>query len=157
MGFAFLAIPVVLVVVMFTRSLWELPNQILGVIGRGEMMIYAASVCGTALYSLRHGIKGPLPEALKARVTPIGTLTTFTAILLFFAVASYVVRRMGDINQIPINEGLLNTVSVLVLAASLIVTYVVLSLKFALSSGYAPASHEQIEDFRKRWEAERNA
>lgn len=156
-GFALLAVPVVLVIVLFTRPIGEIPSQIIQVVGRGELMIYAASVCGSALYSLRHGIEGPIPEVQKDRVTPIGTLSVGTAVLLIVALLSYVVRRMGDINRIVLNEDLLNWVSVIVLLASLLFAYVVFSLKFALTSGAAPASREQTTNFADAWEAERDA
>lgn len=156
-GFALVVLPIVLVIVLFSRPLHELPTQIFEVIGRGELMVYAATVCGTALYSLRHGIDGPIPDALRSRITPIGTLSVTISLLLGIALLSYVVRRMGDINHIQLNENLLNYSSVIVLILSLIFSYVVLSLKFALSSGAAPASHEQTEDFGKKWEAERDS
>ena len=62
-GFALLAVPIVLVIVLFTRPVAELPTQIFEVVGRGELMIYAATVCGAALYSLRHGIEGSVSRA----------------------------------------------------------------------------------------------
>jgi len=156
-GFALLAVPVVLMIVLLTRPIEELPGQVLEVVGRGELMIYAASVCGAALYSLRHSIEGPIPDALKSRVTPKGTLSVATSLLLIIALLSYVVRRMSDINHTGLNENLLNVVSVVVLLLSLLFAYVVLSLKFALISGAGPASHEQTDDFSKAWEAERDA
>ena len=156
-GFALLAVPIVLVIVLFTQPVETIPRHIFEVVGRGELMVYAAAVCGAALYNMRHGIDGPLPEALQSRVTPLGTLAVCTAMLLALALISYVVRRMGDINHTHLNENLLNVVSVLVLAASLVFAYVILSLKFALNSGAAIASHEQTEDFQKQWEADRDA
>lgn len=155
-GFALLAVPIVLVIVLFTRPLSELPAQVFEVIGRGELMIYAATVCGAALYSLRHGIDS-VPEAIKNRITPIGTLTVGTSLLLAVAVISYVVRRMADINHTSLNENLLNIVSFVVLITSLVFAYVVLALKFSLHSGAAIASHEQTDSFGKQWEAERGA
>ena len=154
-GFALLAVPIVILIVLLCRPLAEIPEQILDVVGRGEIMVYAATVCGAALYSVRHGIDGPVPDALKARVTPIGTLTSWTAILLTVAVITYVVRRMGDLFKLPINDALLNLLSIGVLGASLLLAYIILSLKFALNSGAAPASHEQTKGFSELWESQR--
>ena len=155
-GFALLAVPIVLFIVLFTRPPAEIPAQIFEVIGRGELMVYAATVCGTALYSLRHGIDA-IPSAIKSRITPKGTLSVVISLLLAIAVISYVVRRMADINKMSLNEGLLNAVSFFVLAASLTLAYIVLSLKYALQSGAATASHEQTADFGVEWEAQRES
>lgn len=120
-------------------------------------MIYAAAICGNGLYSLRNSIDESLPEAFKQSVTPIGTLSVITSLLLGVAIILYVVRRMSDINHIFINENLIKFMSLVVLFLSLLVVYVILSLKFALNSGAAPASHEQTADFKKQWDAERDA
>ena len=156
-GFALIVVPIVIMIVLFSRPINEMPGQVFDVIGRGEIMIYAASVCGAALYSIRHGFEGPIPESLRSKVTPLGTLTVCITILLALALGSYVVRRMGDINHIDINHDMLNVSSVIVLFLSLTFAYVVLSLKFALRSGAVPASHEQTINFGKKWEEERDA
>lgn len=156
-GFAFIPLFIVAMVVVYSRPLADMPFEVFDVIGRGELMVYAAIVCGATLYALRHNIEGPLPEVIRQRSTPLGTLTTLTVSCMAIALSSYVVRRMGDIHHIPLNEFLVNLLSVLVLTFSISISYVVLSLKHALNSGAAPASHEQTEDFSKAWEAERNA
>jgi hypothetical protein len=139
-------------IVVFTENIAGMLKQVFAVLGRGELMVYAASVCGATLYALRHSIDGPLPEGIKHRVTPLGTLSTVTAVCMVVALISYLVRRMGDLYNIAVNEYLLNTLSILALLFSVLVAYVVFSLKFSLDSGAARASYEQTEDFKTQWE-----
>lgn len=156
-GFALVAVPIVILITLLTKPVNELAAQLFDVASRGELAVYAMTVCGLALYNLRHNFDGPVPDALKQRVTERGTLTVWISIILGVSMIFYVVRRMGDINNIQINANLLNAVSIVVLVASLTFAYVVLSLKFALNSGAVPASHEQTADFGKAWEAERDS
>ena len=156
-GFAFVAIPIVFIITLYTRPLQQVPAQLFDVASRGELMVYAMTVCGLALYNIRHNISETIPDALKQSVTERGTLTVWISLILAVAIISYVVRRIGDINNVQINENLLNAASIVVLIASLTFAYVVLSLKFALNSGAVSASHEQTADFAKTWEAERDA
>jgi hypothetical protein len=70
------------------------------------------------------------------------------------AMAAYVVRRMGDLHNIKLNDGLLYGVSWVLLISSIIVAYVVFALKHSLSSGFSVASREQTGDFGAKWRQE---
>lgn len=150
-GFALLSVFVVGLIVLLTQPPQEFFSRIYPLISRGELMVYAASLCGATLYVLRHHIKAPIPDVLIGRITPVGNLTVWTGILMLVAVCSYIVRKMSDLHHISMNDNLLYILSWAVLAASLVISYVVFSLKHSLTSGYSTASREQTQDFSSQW------
>ncbi|WP_188658576.1 hypothetical protein [Sphingomonas metalli] len=120
-------------------------------------MVYAASVCGSVLYSLRHNFDGPIPDALKESATPLGVFWVSAGGCMFVAVIAYIIRRLGQLNNFPVNIGVIDTVSVILFIFSIIIAYVVFSLKHSLASGMTPATTEQTASFREQWEARRDA
>jgi hypothetical protein len=156
-GIAFVPLLIVILAAALSKPIGALPSEIFTMLGRGELMVYAASVCGAILYTLRHNFDGPIPDAIKQQVTSIGALTTSSGICMFFILCSYLIRRLSDMHQFPLNENAMNLISIICLLFSVIVAYVVYSLKYSMSSGAAIASHEQTEDFKNMWEAARDA
>lgn len=151
-GLAFLPVVLVVVIVIFSMPLLDIVPQVINVIGRGELMIYAAALCGSVIYALQHNFDADIPDALKPYVTPLRTLTTVTGVFMFLAMTAYVVRRFSDVHHTPLNVGLLTWASVALLVLSVVIAYVVFSLKFSLASGAAPAARQQTKNFAKEWE-----
>jgi hypothetical protein len=147
----------VILAAALSKPMDSLPSEIFLLLGRGELMVYAASVCGAVLYTLRHNLDGPLPESIKQHATSVGTLTSSSIICMFVILSAYLIRRLSDMHHFPLNERTMNVVSIISLLFSVVVAYVVYSLKYSMNSGSAVASHEQTEDFGKKWEAERDA
>lgn len=156
-GFAFVPVVIVAMIVVLSKPLAEAPSQVFSTVGRGELMVYAASVCGAVLYSLRYNIKGPLPELVQAKATPIGTLSTLTGLCMFVALSSYLVRRMSDIHKLALNENLLTGASLIVLVLAVVIAYVVFALKHSLEGGAADAAREGDTSFAAKWERSKNA
>jgi hypothetical protein len=156
-GIAFLPLPIVILAAALSNPIDELPLEITKMLGRGELMVYAASVCGAILYTLRHNFDGPIPESIKQKTTSLGTLTTISSICMFIILASYLIRRLSDMHSFPLNESAINSVSITALVFSVIVAYVVYSLKYSMSSGVSVAFQEQTDDFKDKWAAIRDA
>lgn len=156
-GFAIIPLIIVLFAVFFTRPFSEAPHALFEIAGRGEMMVYAASVCGAALYSLNHAFSDELPENIKQQVTPLKTLGIISWACLVIAICAYLVRRLGELNNFPVNEGILTWSSILVLIFSVVIAYITFSLKHSLQSGFTTASREQTKDFAKEWNRDRDA
>ena len=156
-GFAIIPLILVLFAVFFTRPLGEAPSALFDIAGRGEMMIYAASVCGAALYSLNYTIADPLPDYIQQRVTSLKTLTIISWICLFIAIFAYLVRRLGELNNFSVNEGILTWSSIVVLIFAVLIAYITFALKHSLQSGSTTASREQTEDFSAEWNRERDS
>lgn len=156
-GFAMIPLFIVLIAIVFSRPFSEAPRAIFEVVGRGEMMIYATSVCGATLYSLRHSLSDTLPEVIRLRATPLGTLATMSWLCLLVAICAYLVRRLGELNGFRVNDGILTWSSMFVLIFAVLIAYITFSLKHSLNSGATIASREQTEDFAKEWDRERDA
>ena len=156
-SFALIPLGVVALIVVMSQPLPQGFGQIFSVIGRGELMVYAASICGAALYSLRHAFDGPIPEVIKDDVTPVGTLQTVVWICVSLAMAGYIIRKASDLHSFPLNVWVVNWSSAILLALAILVAYVTFSLKYALASGATVVSREQTVDFGKTWERERDA
>lgn len=156
-GISFVPLLIVILAAALSKPIEELPSEIFLLLGRGELMVYAASVCGAVLYTLRHNLDGALPDSIRQQATSVGTLTSSSIICMFVILSAYLIRRLSDMHHFPLNERTMNVISILSLIFSVIVAYVVYSLKYSMSSGSTIASHEQVEDFRKKWEAERDA
>lgn len=156
-GFAFIPVVVVVLIVVLSKPIGEAPAQVLSTVGRGELMVYAASVCGAILYTLRHSLNGPLPDAVTTRTTSVGTLSTLTVICMFVAISSYLVRRMSDIHHLALNEPLLTWSSLIVLILSVMIAYVVFSLKYSLVDGGVEVAREADTAFAAKWDRSKDA
>ena len=114
-GIAFVPLLIVILAAVLSKPIDDLPSEIFTMLGRGELMVYAASVCGAILFTLRHNFDGPIPDAIKQQVTSIGALTTSSGICMFLILCSYLIRRLSDMHRFPLNENAMNLISILCL------------------------------------------
>jgi hypothetical protein len=156
-GLSFIPVFTVTLIIIFSKPLGDAPRLIFSTLGRGELMVYASSICGVVLYTLRHNINGPIPESIASRTTSIGTLTTLTVICTLFAISAYLIRRMSDIHNLSLNEGLITWASLIILILSVIIAFVVFALKHSLVNGAADAAREGDTSFAEKWEKSKNA